>query len=167
MGSLFLILSLGIVGSSIMVISTPSPVYSVFWLVVAFVNAAVMFVALGLDYIGLIIIIVYIGAIAILFLFVIMLIQQPNKISFQDHSHFLPVGLCVIFLVYNLLTNSSQYFSNPEMGLRTNIEAIGSQLYTTYYELIIIASLVLLVAMVGAILLAKQPNNITWNSGGY
>nr|QDP70638.1 NADH dehydrogenase subunit 6 [Halipteris cf. finmarchica RH-2019]UKP87683.1 NADH dehydrogenase subunit 6 [Balticina finmarchica] len=156
MCSLFMIFSLGIVGASLMVISTPNPVYSVFWLVIAFVNAAVMFISLGLDYIGLIFIIVYVGAIAILFLFVIMLIQQPNKVDSQDHSHFLPVGLSVIFLFYSLLTNSPKYISNPVIG--SNIGAIGSHLYTTYYELVLVASLVLLVAMVGAILLAQQPN---------
>lgn len=159
MNSLFMIFSLGIVGASLMVISTPNPVYSVFWLVIAFVNAAVMFISLGLDYIGLIFIIVYVGAIAILFLFVIMLIQQPNKVDSQDHSHFLPVGLSVIFLFYSLLTNSPKYINNPIIGSRTNIGAIGSHLYTTYYELVLIASLVLLVAMIGALLLAKQPNS--------
>lgn len=158
MNSLFMIFSLGIVGASFMVISTPNPVYSVFWLVIAFVNAAVMFISLGLDYIGLIFIIVYVGAIAILFLFVIMLIQQPNKVDSQDHSHFLPIGISVIFLFYSLLTNSPKSISNPVIGSRTNIGAIGSHLYTTYYELVLVASLVLLVAMVGAILLAKQPN---------
>lgn len=96
-----------------MVISTPNPFYSVFWLVIAFVNAAGMFISLGLDYIGLIFIIAYLGAIAILFLFVIMLIQQPNKVDSQDHSHFLPVGLSVIFLFYSLLTNNPKYISNP------------------------------------------------------
>nr|YP_009860923.1 NADH dehydrogenase subunit 6 [Carijoa riisei]QKI31856.1 NADH dehydrogenase subunit 6 [Carijoa riisei] len=167
MNSLFMIFSLGIVGASLMVISTPNPVYSVFWLVIAFVNAAVMFISLGLDYIGLIFIIVYVGAIAILFLFVIMLIQQPNKVDSQDHSHFLPVGLSVIFLFYSLLTNSPKYISNPVIGSRTNIGAIGSHLYTTYYELVLIASLVLLVAMIGAILLAKQPSSpFLYNSHG-
>ncbi|YP_003331252.1 NADH dehydrogenase subunit 6 (mitochondrion) [Dendronephthya gigantea] len=159
MNSLFIIISLGIVVASFMVISTPNPVYSVFWLVIAFVNAAVMFISLELDYIGLIFIIVYVGAIAILFLFVIMLIQQPNKVYSQDHSHFLPVGLSVIFLFSSLLTNSPKYISNPVIGSKTNIGAIGSHLYTTYYELVLIASLVLLVAMIGAILLAKQPNS--------
>nr|YP_009417069.1 NADH dehydrogenase subunit 6 [Eunicella cavolini]YP_010756631.1 NADH dehydrogenase subunit 6 [Eunicella verrucosa]AST14073.1 NADH dehydrogenase subunit 6 [Eunicella cavolini]QXN53186.1 NADH dehydrogenase subunit 6 [Eunicella verrucosa] len=167
MNSLFIIFSLGIVGASLMVISTPNPIYSVFWLVIAFVNAAVMFISLGLDYIGLIFIVVYVGAIAILFLFVIMLIQQPNKVDSQDHSHFLPVGLSVIFLFYSLLTNSPKYISNPVTGSRTNIGAIGSHLYTTYYELVLIASLVLLVAMIGAILLAKQPNSpFLYNSHG-
>ena len=167
MNSLFMIFSLVIVGTSVLVISTPNPVYSVFWLVIAFVNAAVMFISLGLDYIGLIFIIVYVGAIAILFLFVIMLIQQPNKVDSQDHSHFLPVGLSVIFLFYSLLTNSPKYISNPVIGSKTNIGAIGSHLYTTYYELVLIASLVLLVAMIGAILLAKQPNSPSlYNSHG-
>nr|YP_010322617.1 NADH dehydrogenase subunit 6 [Acrophytum claviger]UKP87179.1 NADH dehydrogenase subunit 6 [Acrophytum claviger] len=167
MNSLFIVISLGIVGASFMVISTPNPVYSVFWLVIAFVNAAVMFISLGLDYIGLIFIIVYVGAIAILFLFVIMLIQQPNKVDSQDHSHFLPVGLSVIFLFYSLLTNSPKYISNPVIGSKTNIGAIGSHLYTTYYDLVLIASLVLLVAMIGAILLAKQPNSpFLYNSHG-
>nr|YP_008999686.1 NADH dehydrogenase subunit 6 [Calicogorgia granulosa]ACZ34426.1 NADH dehydrogenase subunit 6 [Calicogorgia granulosa] len=156
MNSLFMIFSLGIVGASLMVISTPNPVYSVFWLVIAFVNAAVMFVSLGLDYIGLIFIIVYVGAIAILFLFVIMLIQQPHKADSQDHSHFLPVSLSVLFLFYSLLTYSPYHLSRPDTGSRTNIEAIGSNLYTTYYEIVLIASLVLLVAMIGALLLAMQ-----------
>nr|YP_010322631.1 NADH dehydrogenase subunit 6 [Acrossota amboinensis]UKP87193.1 NADH dehydrogenase subunit 6 [Acrossota amboinensis] len=159
MNNFFMIFSLILVGTSLMVISTPNPVYSVFWLVIAFVNAAVMFISLGLDYIGLIFIIVYVGAIAILFLFVIMLIQQPNKVYSQDHSHFLPGGLSVIFLFYTLLTNSPKYIGNPVIGSRTNIGAIGSHLYTIYYELVLIASLVLLVAMIGAILLAKQPTS--------
>ena len=116
-----------------------------------------MVISLGVHYIGLIFIIVYVGAIAILFLFVIMLIQQPNQVDSQDHSHFLPVGLSVIFLFYSLLTNSPNYISNPVIVSRTTIGAIGSHLYTTYYELVVIASLVLLSAMVGAILLAQQP----------
>nr|YP_010322729.1 NADH dehydrogenase subunit 6 [Arula petunia]UKP87347.1 NADH dehydrogenase subunit 6 [Arula petunia] len=163
--SLFVLISLVIIGTSIMVIFSYNPVYSVFWLIVAFVNAAIMFISLGLDYIGLIFIVVYVGAIAILFLFVIMLIQQPNKVDSQDHSHFLPVGLSIIFLFYTLLTNSPKYINNPVIGSRTNIGAIGSHLYTIYYELVLIASLVLLVAMIGAILLAKQPSSpLVYNS---
>lgn len=75
-----------------------------------------MFISLGLHYIGLIFIIVYVGAIAILFLFVIMLIQQPNKVDSRAHSHFLPEGLTVIFLFYSFLTNNLKYISNPVIG---------------------------------------------------
>lgn len=112
-----------------MVISTPNPFYSVFWLVISFVNAAGMFISLGLDYIGLIFIIAYVGAIAILFLFVIMLIQQPNKVDSQDHSHFLPVGLSVIFLFYSLLTNNPKYISNPVRILNYHCGDWKSSLY--------------------------------------
>nr|UKP87845.1 NADH dehydrogenase subunit 6 [Muricella sp. ANT77] len=151
-----LYIPLGIVGASFMVIYSPSPVYSAFWLVITLVNAAIMFILLGLDYIGLLFIIVYVGAIAILFLFVIMLIQQPKRADYHDHSHFFPAGILILFL-FSSLTQTPPYISGPVKGM-TNIGVIGDHLYTTYYDLVLVSSFVLLVAMIGAILLAKQPD---------
>nr|YP_010323260.1 NADH dehydrogenase subunit 6 [Tenerodus fallax]UKP88395.1 NADH dehydrogenase subunit 6 [Tenerodus fallax] len=147
------------VGASFLVIATSNSIFSVFWLVVAFVNAAAMFISLGLDYLGLIFIIVYVGAIAILFLFVIMLVEQTNSPqAHRDNSHLLPAGLSAIFLFSSSGILSFGSVATPEEVPRPpNILAIGEHLYTTYYDLVLISSLVLLVAMIGAILLAQQP----------
>nr|YP_010323268.1 NADH dehydrogenase subunit 6 [Leptophyton benayahui]UKP88403.1 NADH dehydrogenase subunit 6 [Leptophyton benayahui] len=168
-------ISLMIVGASFMVIVSYNPIFSVFWLVMAFVNAAIMFIALGLDYIGLILIIVYVGAIAILFLFVVMLVghnpseeahlwgraQIWERTHSEDYSHLLPVGLSLIFLFSGSgIIDPSMVPPVVEERLVSNISAIGGHLYTTYYHLVLIASLVLLVAMIGAILLARSESTI-------
>lgn len=89
----FYILSLGTVVSGIMVISALNPVHSVFWLVVAFINSAALFILLGVDFIALMLIIIYVGAIAILFLFVIMMLNLAEGGGESDMTNYAPIGL--------------------------------------------------------------------------
>jgi len=166
---LLIVISLILVGSSLSVISTPNPVYAVLWLVISFINAAILFISIGVDYIGLIYIVVYVGAIAILFLFIIMLIQVPSDPRIKDNSHFLFISIVIVWMLSCMLVTRGPGFFSPclssvsisdSINHASNVTLIGRDLYTSYSDLLIIASLILLVAMVGAILLSK-PSQLT------
>uniref|UniRef100_A0AAU8HQE1 NADH-ubiquinone oxidoreductase chain 6 n=1 Tax=Porifera sp. TaxID=3140030 RepID=A0AAU8HQE1_9METZ len=172
---LFYLFALSIVLSGIMVISALNPVHSVLWLIVAFVSAAALFILLEVDFIALIFLIVYVGAIAILFLFVIMMLNLTDleRGGIGDMSNYLPAGFIigVVFLfeilIFHLRSIRSQMFipqgtdldysvQSFNIGPITNIEVLGRVLYTNYYYLFILASFILLVAMIGAIVLTQD-----------
>ena len=169
MAVLLIVISLILIGSGLSVISTPNPIYAVLWLVISFINAAILFISIGADYIGLIYIIVYVGAIAILFLFIIMLIQVPSNPEIKDNSHFLFISIGIVWMLSGILITQGPGLFNPclgptsishSMNYTSNVILIGRDLYTTYSDLLIIASLILLVSMVGAILLSR-PSQLT------
>lgn len=153
-----------------MVISTLNPVHSVFWLIVAFVSAAAFFILLEVEFIGLLFLIVYVGAIAILFLFVIMMLNLTDLKGGDDMSNYLPAGFLIglVFFFEILMLNSRIYifwFDEQQLFLingwdyiekSSNIEVLGRNLYTNYYYLFIIASFILLIAMIGAIVLTHD-----------
>lgn len=161
---IFYLFGANIVISGVMVLSSLNPVYSVFWLIIAFINTSVLFILVDVDFIALIFLIVYVGAIAILFLFVVMMLNIANYDEGVDMSNYLPVGLIIgvtLFIVsYNIVwTNklSMLYvyrFDNFENYI--NILELGRVLYTDYYFYFLIASFILLVAMLGAIMLVKE-----------
>lgn len=156
------------IGSAIMVISSKNPVHSVFFLILAFFNSAGLFVLLGAEYIAMTLVIVYVGAVAVLFLFVVMMLD----INFAElRSGFLsylklgvPVALIVLFellLVFYLSLNRSTGLAAPAQTMPpahavSNTEAIGNVLYTHYLYPFQLAGLVLLVAMIGAIVLTLR-----------
>jgi len=154
--------------SAIMVITARNPVHSVLFLILAFFNAAGLFVLLGAEFIAMILVIVYVGAVAVLFLFVVMMLD----ISFSDlrkgAMQYVPVGLiCGGILLAELITvfvgwqfakaSSSNIASPmPEPSEVTNTEALGLILYTDYIYAFQTAGLILLVAMIGAIVLTHR-----------
>jgi NADH-quinone oxidoreductase subunit J len=153
------------VASAFMVIASRNPVHSVLFLILAFVNAAGLFVLLGAEFLAMILIIVYVGAVLVLFLFVVMMLDVDFAELRQGFLQYLPVGALVgIILLIELLlvvftwsigANVRQAVATPIPSLANvpNTEALGHVLYTSYIYFFQAAGLVLLVAMIGAIVL--------------
>ena len=164
----FYLFSAVLVGSALMVIGSRNPVHSVLFLILAFVNAAGLFVLLGAEFLAMILIVVYVGAVAVLFLFVVMMLDVDFAELRQGFLNYLPVGVFVgaIVLVELLLVvggwaiganvAKSVAAPIPPLDQTTNTEALGQVLYTTYVYFFQAAGLVLLVAMVGAIVLTLR-----------
>jgi NADH-quinone oxidoreductase subunit J len=153
------------VASAFMVIAAKNPVHSVLFLILAFVNASGLFVLLGAEFIAMILIVVYVGAVAVLFLFVVMMLDVDFAELRQGFLQYLPVGALVgcIFLAELLLVvgawaigpGVAQAITAPIPATPgvSNTMALGLVLYTRYVYYFEIAGLVLLVAMIGAIML--------------
>ena len=165
--ALFFYLFAGVcVASAVMVITARNPVHSVLFMILAFVNAAGLFLLLGAEFLAMILLVVYVGAVAVLFLFVIMMLDVDFAELRQGFIEYLPVGILVgaIFLAELLLVaggwvispNISKSITAPIPGAITNTEAIGLVLYTRYIHYFQMAGLVLLVAMIGAIVLTLR-----------
>jgi NADH-quinone oxidoreductase subunit J len=170
--ALFFYLFAGItVASAFMVIAARNPVHSVLFLILAFVNAAALFLMLGAEFLAMILVVVYVGAVAVLFLFVVMMLDVDFVELRQGFLQYLPIGALVglIFLVELVLVVGT-WTTSPSMlkaveapagaGALTNTEAIGQVLYTTYIHYFQLSGIVLLVAMIGAIVLTlrHKPN---------
>ena len=154
--------------SSLMVISTKNPVHSVLFLILAFLNAAGIFVILHAEFLAMILIIVYVGAVAVLFLFVVMMLDIKTTIEKSNILQYMPIGLfigfvfiaeLVIVLINTKLELSNmQILSNPlnKFAELSNTKAIGSVLYTDYILHFQLAGVILLVAMIGSIVLTLR-----------
>jgi NADH-quinone oxidoreductase subunit J len=165
--TLFFYLFAGIcVASAFMVIAAKNPVHSVLYLILAFVNAAGLFVMLGAEFLAMILIVVYVGAVAVLFLFVVMMLDVDFAELKQGALQYLPIGMLTggIFLAELLLVVGAwvigpgvpQAITAPIAAKVPNIEAIGLVLYTRYVFFFESAGMILLIAMVGAIVLTLQ-----------
>lgn len=164
-GLTFYLFSGILVLSAIMVISARNPVHSVLFLILAFFNAAGLFVLLGAEFIAMILVIVYVGAVAVLFLFVVMMLD----ISFADlrkgAMQFAPIGLLIgIALLAELVIAYSAWSvgAAPQEPVTSaavqveNTKALGAVLYTRYIYAFQVSGLILLVAMIGAIVLTHR-----------
>jgi NADH-quinone oxidoreductase subunit J len=176
--TLFYIFAFVTILAAIMVITVVNPVHSVLFLVLVFLNAAGMLFVLQLEFIPLTFIIVYVGAIAILFLFVVMMLDIKVTSKSNDFFKYLPIGGLVgglfIFEVLNTL-NYSFIIPNKDNIVNTftswistvdkvtNLEALGQLLYTYYFIYFLISGIILLVAMLGAIVLTLQFNKTVKN----
>ena len=153
--------------SAIMVTASKNTVHSVFFLILDFISISCLFIMIGAEFLGMIMLIVYVGAVAVLFLFVVMMLnvaQQKNQwfISKVSSSH-IPVGLIISTVIFfeliivvggwkykpDLIT-SSNLFTNNEIS---NTHSLGQILYTDYIHIFQISGMILLVAMIGAIVL--------------
>ncbi len=151
------------VASAVMVISSRNPVHSVLFLILAFVNSAGIFMLAGAEFLALILIVVYVGAVAVLFLFVVMMLDVDFGAFRRGALQYMPVGILVAAIVLlELLLVAGSTFVSPELaagsvlpidGTITNTRALGQVIYTRYVFLFEGAGLVLLVAMIGAIVL--------------
>ncbi len=160
----FYLFSAVLVASGLMVIAARNPVHSVLFLILAFVNAAGLFLLLGAEFLAMLLIIVYVGAVAVLFLFVVMMLDVDFAELKQGFLQYLPIGgLIGVILVIELIMVVGGW-AFPEhhamaavpTGGRSNTEAIGLVLYTHYFYFFQAAGFVLLTAMVGAITLTLQ-----------
>jgi NADH-quinone oxidoreductase subunit J len=162
----FYLFSTVLVASAMMVISSRNPVHSVLYLILAFVNAAGLFILLGAEFLAMILIVVYVGAVAVLFMFVVMMLDVDFAELRQGFLQYLPFGaiIALIFLVELVLVAGTWTFA-PEALKKTasvvpadamNTRALGRVLYTQYVYFFQAAGLVLLTAMIGAIVLTLR-----------
>ena len=156
------------VASGAMVVVSRNPVYSVLFLILAFFNAAALFLLIGAEFIAMILVIVYVGAVAVLFLFVVMMLDINLVELREGFLKYLPVGamigvvlLAEILLGLGVLGSGSTTMSalnkqGAQVLAIDNTRAIGRVLYTQYFYLFQVAGVVLLVAMIGAIVLTLR-----------
>ena len=164
----FYVLAAVCIAAAVMVVSARNPVHSVLFLILAFFNAAGLFVLMGAEFLAMILVIVYVGAVAVLFLFVVMMLDINFVELRQGFLRYLPIGgLIGLVLLVELVVIGLGYVSLPE-GARTvtepvaagdkatNTEMLGRLLYTKYAYLFQAAGVILLVAMIGAIVLTLR-----------
>ena len=156
------------IASAVMVIASRNPVHSVLFLILAFVNAAGLFVLMGAEFLAMILIVVYVGAVAVLFLFVVMMLDVDFAELRQGVLNYLPIGALVgAVLLAELLTVVVAWAIGPDVAKSitapippvsdvSNTQALGLVLYTRYIYYFQAAGIILLVAMVGAIVLTLQ-----------
>ncbi len=156
------------IAAGVMVIAARNPVHSVLFLILAFFNGAGLFVLLGAEFLAMILVVVYVGAVAVLFLFVVMMLDVDFVELRQGMLNYLPVGATIglillgeLGLVVGAWTLSPELFKVvaapvPAPGTLSNTEAIGLLLYTRYLFYFQAAGLILLIAMVGAIVLTLR-----------
>ena len=156
------------VGSAFMVISARNPVHSVLFLILAIFNAAGLFVLMGAEFLAMILVVVYVGAVAVLFLFVVMMLDVDFVELRQGFLQYMPIGTviaivlaCEIILAVGAYTLSPQLTATavapiPALDVAGNTEALGQLLYTRYVYFFEAAGMVLLVAMIGAIVLTLR-----------
>lgn len=156
------------VAAAVMVIGSRNPVHSVLFLILAFFNAAGLFVLMGAEFLAMILVVVYVGAVAVLFLFVVMMLDINFVELRQGFLQYLPVGgLIGVVLIVELLLVVAGWSVSPSMSAGgavdtktatdvTNTLALGRLIYTDYIYLFQAAGIILLVAMVGAIVLTLR-----------
>ncbi len=168
----FYLFSAVMIASAVMVIASRNPVHSVLFLILAFFNAAGLFILMGAEFLALILVVVYVGAVAVLFLFVVMMLDVDFVQLREGFLNYLPVGALIGFiLVVELLLVLGGWVISPDAVANiavpipadpsvSNIQAIGEVLYTRYVFFFQMAGLILLVAMIGAIVLTlrHKPN---------
>ena len=157
-----------LIASAVMVVTSRNPVHSVLFLILAFFNAAALFLLAGAEFLAMILVIVYVGAVAVLFLFVVMMLDIDFAQLRQGFQRYLPIGGIIggILFLELLFVFGSWQFADDAEGLRlnampaeaglTNTQAIGRILYTDYVFLFQASGLILLVAMIGAIVLTLR-----------
>ena len=167
LSTLFFYLFAGMcVASAFMVIAVKNPVHAVLFLILAFFNAAGLFVELGAEFLAMILVVVYVGAVLVLFLFVVMMLDVDFAELRAGFLKYLPVGATIgILLLVELILILAAWVTAPEITAQaptppisqiSNTAALGQILYTKYVYLFEAAGMILLVAMIGAIVLTLQ-----------
>ena len=162
----FYLFALSAVAAGLMVVVSKNPVHSVLWLILAFLSSAGLFVLTGAEFVAMLLIIVYVGAVAVLFLFVVMMLDVDFAELKGELARHMPLGLLIGLVVLMQLGMAFGVWSSSEMApdMRAavtpegveNTAALGLLLYDKYILLFQLAGLILLVAMVGAIVLTLR-----------
>ena len=155
-----------VIASGVMTIASRNPVHSVLWLILAFFNAAGLFLILGAEFIAMLLVIVSVGAVAVLFLFVVMMLDVDFAAMRAGFARYLPFGalLALVLLAELVFAVAAWNAGGIEIAAKAapvdrelpNIQALGTVLYTRYLYIFEAAGLVLLVAMIGAIVLTHR-----------
>jgi NADH-quinone oxidoreductase subunit J len=161
----FYLFSLVAIAAAIMVIMARNPVHSVLFLILCFFNAAGLFILMGAEFLAMILVVVYVGAVAVLFLFVVMMLDVDFTKLKEGMAQYLPIGgviglillaeLVMVLGTWNLAPEALKTTAAIPTNV-TNTEALGQVLYTKYIYFFQAAGLVLLVAMIGAIVLTLR-----------
>jgi NADH-quinone oxidoreductase subunit J len=164
----FYVLALTTVGAGFAVVSARNPVHSVLFLILAFFSAAGLFVMMGAEFLAMLLVVVYVGAVAVLFLFVVMMLDVDFTAFRQGFARYLPLGgtIAVLLAIEMVVVSASVANRGAARANETprasgaldvtNAEAIGRVLYTDYIYFFQAAGMVLLVAMIGAIVLTLR-----------
>ena len=162
----FYLFALCVVVSGFMVVISKNPVHSVLWLILAFLSAAGLFVLLGAEFVAMLLVIVYVGAVAVLFLFVVMMLDIDFAALKGELARYLPLGLLIALVMMAQLGIAFGAWQTapgaeaariaPIAENTLNTHALGMLLYDRYFLAFQLAGLVLLVAMIGAILLTLR-----------
>jgi NADH-quinone oxidoreductase subunit J len=166
----FDLFSLVLLGSAAMVVTSRNPVHSVLFLILAFFNAAALFLIAGAEFLAMILVIVYVGAVAVLFLFVVMMLDVNFAELRDGFQRYAPVGATIgAVLFFELISVLLGWQFSPGSKIPhvatmpvnvQNTRAIGQVLYTQYFFLFQLSGLILLVAMIGAIVLTHRDRSI-------
>jgi NADH-quinone oxidoreductase subunit J len=158
-----------LLASAVMVVSSRNPVHSVLFLILAFINAAALFLLAGAEFLAMVLVIVYVGAVAVLFLFVVMMLDVDFTALREGVQRYAPVGSAVgVILFVEIAFVVGSWTIAPGAGLLrlsptpddvTNTVALGSLLYTKYIFLFQMSGAILLVSMIGAIVLTLRDRN--------
>jgi NADH-quinone oxidoreductase subunit J len=162
----FYLFSFILLSSAVMVVSSRNPVHSVLFLILAFINAAVLFLLAGAEFLAMVLVIVYVGAVAVLFMFVVMMLDVNFAELREGFQRYAPLGALVALILFVelalVVTGASiapgaaaaRLFPTPTDV--TNSQALGDLLYTKYLVLFQLAGVILLVSMIGAIVLTHR-----------
>jgi len=166
---IFYLLGAVLIASAVMVVSARNTVHSVLFLILCFFNAAGLFILIGAEFLAMVVVVVYVGAVAVLFMFVVMMLDIDFVRVTEGFLHYLPIGALIAFILTLELVivgggwaMSSGIDTGPTVqpdGL-SNTEALGNLLYTEYVYLFQAAGVILLIAIIGAISLTlrERPN---------
>ncbi len=155
-----------LIAAALLVVRARNPVHSVLFLILAFFNAAALFVLLGAEFLAMVLIVVYVGAVAVLFLFVVMMLDIDFTELRQGFLNYAPIGLAIAAVFFaELVVIGGAWVITPALSTAvahptptgvTNTEALGRILYTNYVVVFQAAGMILLVAMIGAIVLTLR-----------
>ncbi|MEM8579964.1 MAG: NADH-quinone oxidoreductase subunit J [Pseudomonadota bacterium] len=164
----FYVFAITVVTAGLFVVLARNPVHSVLWLILAFLSSAGLFVLLGAEFVAMLLIIVYVGAVAVLFLFVVMMLDVDFAELKAEMTKYMPIALLIgvvllmqLGMVFGNWTFSEEALAQrgavaPDLNEVQNTAALGLLIYDQYFLLFQIAGLILLVAMVGAIMLTLR-----------
>ncbi|TMM54937.1 NADH-quinone oxidoreductase subunit J [Sulfitobacter sabulilitoris] len=162
----FYLFAVSVISGGLFTVVSRNPVHSVLWLILAFLSAAGLFVLLGAEFVAMLLIIVYVGAVAVLFLFVVMMLDVDFAELKAEMAKYMPLALLIglVILMQFVMAFGAWEANGAAEGLRAqpmpldrhNTEALGLILYDQYFLLFQLAGLILLVAMVGAIVLTLR-----------
>jgi NADH-quinone oxidoreductase subunit J len=162
----FYLFSFILLASAVMVVSSRNPVHSVLFLILVFINAAILFLMTGAEFLAMVLVIVYVGAVAVLFMFVVMMLDVNFAELREGYQRYAPVGALVALILFvelalvvtgwSIAPGASAARMFPTSTNVPNAQALGALIYTKYLVLFQLAGVILLVSMIGAIVLTHR-----------
>ncbi|MGP6085509.1 NADH-quinone oxidoreductase subunit J [Antarctobacter jejuensis] len=162
----FYLFAIGVIAGGLFTVVSRNPVHSVLWLILAFLSSAGLFVLMGAEFVAMLLVIVYVGAVAVLFLFVVMMLDVDFAELKAEMAKYMPLALLIGLVILMQLAMAFGAWQSSDMAAsqlaqpvtadRHNTEALGLILYDQYFLLFQLAGLILLVAMIGAIVLTLR-----------